>query len=50
MIKFVLAAVLMLVMVDCAVDRGAYTLAAVRAIERGVQNMARAGEGSLWSW
>jgi hypothetical protein len=50
MLKFVLAAVLMLVMVDCAVDRGAYTLSAVHAFERGIHSFAHMGDGSLFSW
>lgn len=50
MVKFVLAAVLMLVMIDIAVDRGAYTLTAVHAAERGVRSFAHMGDGSLWSW
>ena len=50
MIKFVVAAVLMLVMIDCAVDRGAHTLSAVRATGRGIHNLAHMGDGSLFSW
>lgn len=50
MVKFVLAAVLMLVMIDCAVDRGAYTRSAVRATERSVHDVAHMGDGSLFSW
>ena len=49
MIKFVLAAVLMLVTVDCAVDRGAYTRSALHAIQRGVHSVAHMGDGSLFS-
>ena len=50
MIKFVLVAVLMLVTVDCAVDRGAYTRSAFHAIQRGVHSFAHMGDGSLFSW